>query len=89
MTRTITTSDHRGIVRATFITLAIAAALLVPAFHAEATPAGCAPHTTGVCRAGSAHPAGVTAQCKDGIYSTSKTFRGTCSHHGGVCYWYK
>ncbi|MFF8919511.1 DUF3761 domain-containing protein [Streptomyces sp. NPDC015032] len=25
----------------------------------------------------------------DGTYSTSKTFRGTCSRHGGVRYWYK
>ncbi|MFF3787854.1 DUF3761 domain-containing protein [Streptomyces sp. NPDC001933] len=74
---------------AAFTAFAIAAALLVPAFRAEATPAGCASHTTGVCRAGIAHPAGVTAQCKDGTYSTSKTFCGTCSHHGGVRYWYK
>lgn len=29
-------------------------------------------------------PAGATAQCKDGTYSTSKTGRGRCSSHGGV-----
>ncbi|MFJ7200686.1 MULTISPECIES: DUF3761 domain-containing protein [unclassified Streptomyces] len=88
MTRTITAPDRRGLVRATFTAFAAAAALLVPAFQAEAT-AACAPHTTGVCRAGSAHPAGVTAECKDVTYSSSKTFRGTCSRHGGVRYWYK
>lgn len=31
-----------------------------------------------------APPAGATAQCKDGTYSTSKTASGRCSHHGGV-----
>ncbi|MET9662605.1 DUF3761 domain-containing protein [Streptomyces sp. NPDC006510] len=88
MTGTITAPDRRGLVRATFTAFAVAAALLVPLVRAEAT-AACAPHTTGVCRAGSAHPADVTAQCKDGTCSSSKTFRGTCSHHGGVRYWYK
>jgi len=29
-------------------------------------------------------PAGATAQCKDGTYSTSKTAKGRCSGHGGV-----
>ncbi|MFF9321968.1 DUF3761 domain-containing protein [Streptomyces sp. NPDC014735] len=42
-----------------------------------------------MCRAGSPHPAGATAQCNDGTHSYSKTFRGTCSHHSGVRYWYK
>jgi len=32
----------------------------------------------------SAPPRGATAQCRDGIYSFSKSRRGTCSHHGGV-----
>lgn len=38
---------------------------------------------------GSAHPAGATAECKDGTTSYAAKFRGTCSHHGGVRYWYK
>lgn len=51
--------------------------------------ATCAAHTVGVCAAGSPHPAGATAQCSDGTYSYSASFRGTCSHHGGVRLWYK
>jgi hypothetical protein len=35
----------------------------------------------------SAPPAGVTARCKDGTYSSSQTHSGTCSHHGGVAQW--
>ncbi|MEE1807525.1 DUF3761 domain-containing protein [Streptomyces sp. BE133] len=88
MTGTVTAPDRRGLARGALTAFTVAAALLAPAFQAQAT-AACAPHTTGVCRAGSAHPAGVTAQCKDGTYNSSKTFRGTCSHHGGVRYWYK
>ncbi|WP_331754147.1 DUF3761 domain-containing protein [Streptomyces sp. NBC_00826] len=88
MSRTLTAPDRRGIARAILTALAVAAALLVPAAQAPAT-AGCASHTTGVCRAGSPHPAGATAECKDGTPSYSKTFRGTCSRHGGVRYWYK
>ncbi|MFF3784098.1 DUF3761 domain-containing protein [Streptomyces sp. NPDC001933] len=42
-----------------------------------------------MCRAGSAHLAGATAECKDGTTSCAAKFRGTCSHHGGVRYWYK
>ncbi|MFF3735529.1 DUF3761 domain-containing protein [Streptomyces sp. NPDC002476] len=89
MIHTITApARQNSILRSTITALALAAAFLVPAAQAEAT-AGCAPHTTGTCRAGSPHPAGATAQCKDGTYSYSKTFRGTCSGHGGVRYWYK
>lgn len=29
-------------------------------------------------------PAGSTAKCKDGTFSSSKTASGTCSGHGGV-----
>lgn len=83
----ITPARH-GLVRSILTALALAAVFLVPAAQAEAA-ATCAPHTTGVCRAGSPHPEGATAQCKDGTYSYSMTFRGTCSHHGGVRYWYK
>ncbi|MFB7918062.1 DUF3761 domain-containing protein [Streptomyces sp. NPDC056061] len=87
MTRTITAPARYGILRSTITAIALAA-FLIPAAQAQAT-AGCAPHTTGTCRAGSPHPADATAQCKDGTYSYSKTFRGTCSGHGGVRYWYK
>jgi Protein of unknown function (DUF3761) len=34
-------------------------------------------------------PKNATAQCEDGTYSTAKTERGACSHHGGVAQWYK
>ncbi|MFF2102317.1 DUF3761 domain-containing protein [Streptomyces sp. NPDC058202] len=37
----------------------------------------------------SAHPRGATAKCKDNTYSYSAHFRGTCSHHRGVKYWYR
>ncbi|GJF27699.1 hypothetical protein KNE206_03990 [Kitasatospora sp. NE20-6] len=29
------------------------------------------------------------AECKDGTVSYSTSFSGTCSHHGGVRYWFK
>jgi len=29
-------------------------------------------------------PAGATAKCKDGTYSTAKSSQGRCSNHGGV-----
>jgi len=32
-------------------------------------------------------PAGATAQCRDGTYSSSQSRRGTCSHHAGVARW--
>lgn len=35
----------------------------------------------------SAPPKEVTAQCRDGTYSFSRSRRGTCSHHGGVDKW--
>lgn len=30
---------------------------------------------------------GISAQCEDGTYSTSKKDSGTCSRHGGVKVW--
>ncbi|MFJ6216697.1 DUF3761 domain-containing protein [Streptomyces sp. NPDC092296] len=86
-------------VRAAAVALGAAAALLVPAVgQAQAAPVHlthkaavkhCAHHTTGTCKANSKHPKGATAKCKDGTYSYSAHFRGTCSHHKGVRYWYK
>ena len=32
-------------------------------------------------------PAGSTAKCGDGTYSSAKTKRGACSSHGGVATW--
>ncbi|MEY2244877.1 DUF3761 domain-containing protein [Streptomyces sp. BF23-18] len=34
-------------------------------------------------------PRGATAKCKDGSYSYSASFRGTCSHQRGVKYCYQ
>ncbi|MFF2938157.1 DUF3761 domain-containing protein [Streptomyces mirabilis] len=31
----------------------------------------------------------MTAKCKDSSYSYARSFRGTCSHHRGVKYWYR
>ncbi|MFF4653586.1 DUF3761 domain-containing protein [Streptomyces sp. NPDC001380] len=76
--------------------LAAACLLLAPitataayAAPARAAAAHCAHHTTGTCAANRPHPRGATAQCKDGTYSYSAHFRGTCSHHRGVRYWYR
>lgn len=83
--------------RAGLASLAVAGAVLAPV--ATATPGyaspvaavgqQCAHHTVGTCRANSPHPHGATAQCRDGTYSYSKHFSGTCSHHHGVKYWYR
>ena len=35
----------------------------------------------------SAVPAGATARCRDGTYSSSERSSGTCAHHGGVAAW--
>jgi hypothetical protein len=69
-----------------FVPLAAAApadAATVPALTS------CAHHTVGSCNANSPHPRGATAQCRDGTYSYSKHFSGTCSRHHGVKYWYR
>ncbi|MFF3663556.1 DUF3761 domain-containing protein [Streptomyces olivochromogenes] len=55
----------------------------------DAAAATCARHTTGVCKANSAHPRGATGKCNDGTWSHSAHTRGTCSHHRGVKYWYR
>ncbi|PBC76186.1 uncharacterized protein DUF3761 [Streptomyces sp. TLI_235] len=52
----------------------------------------CAHHTTGACGwdlGVSPASSGETAECNDGTASFSATFSGTCSHHGGVRYWFK
>lgn len=56
---------------------------------ASAPPATPAPKPTpAAARAPTgAEPAGATAVCKDGTYSTSKHHSGSCAHHGGVSQW--
>jgi len=77
-------------VRGAVAAVVMAGALLVPvAVASDATAASCTRHTTGVCKANSSHPRGVTAKCKDGSYSYSAHARGACSHHRGVKYWYR
>ena len=77
-------------IRAGLAGIVVAGALLVPVAAAtSAQAASCAHHTTGVCKAGSSHPKGAMAKCKDGTYSFSTHFSGTCSRHKGVRYWYK
>ncbi|MFE4756016.1 DUF3761 domain-containing protein [Streptomyces mirabilis] len=76
--------------RAGLAAFAIAGALLVPVVAATpAAAASCAHHTTGSCQANSPHPRAATAKCKDSSYSYARSFRGTCSHHRGVKYWYR
>ncbi|MFD6549079.1 DUF3761 domain-containing protein [Streptomyces sp. NPDC058398] len=55
----------------------------------DAAAAACARHTTGMCKANWPQPRGATAKCKDGSYSYSASFRGTCSHQRGVKYCYQ
>ncbi|MFI9724291.1 DUF3761 domain-containing protein [Streptomyces sp. NPDC052396] len=71
------------------ITAGMLIATTATAVNAQAARPHCAHHTTGVCKAGSPHPRGATAQCKDKTYSYSARFSGTCSRHHGVRYWYK
>lgn len=53
-----------------------------------ATPSGnAAPAAIPTVRSPAGAPAGATALCKDGTYSTSKVHTGACSHHGGVGQW--
>ena len=55
-----------------------------PAPIASASPT---PTPTPSATASISWPAGATAQCKDGTFSTSATRSGTCSGHGGVSAW--
>ncbi|MEU1444080.1 DUF3761 domain-containing protein [Streptomyces mirabilis] len=76
--------------RAGLAAFAVAGAMLVPVVAATpAAAASCAHHMTGSCQANSPHPRAATAKCKDSSYSYARSFRGTCSHHRGVKYWYR
>lgn len=83
------TTRLRAAAAALTLTAVCIAPVVVAASPAVAATAHCAHHTTGVCKANSPHPRGAMAKCKDGTYSYSAHFSGTCSHHHGVRYWYK
>ena len=55
---------------------------VAPAPAAPAAPAPAAPAPD------PGHPAGATAQCKDGTYSYAAHHQGACSNHGGVAVFY-
>lgn len=62
-----------------------------PVAMPKAAPAA-APASRKIATAGSGvsenhDPAGAIAQCKDGMYSHSKSRSGACSRHGGVAKW--
>ena len=64
-----------------------------PAAAKPAPPAAAKPATKESAsapkpKAQTAKPAGATAQCQDGAYSTAKTKQGACSNHGGVATWF-
>jgi hypothetical protein len=40
-----------------------------------------------VCKPQAERPAGATAECEDGTFSSSESRSGTCSHYGGVKEW--
>jgi hypothetical protein len=57
---------------------------------AATTPAAKTPTSSAAGKSGTSEtsdPTGAIAQCKDGLYSHSKTHTGTCSRHGGVAKW--
>ncbi|MFF7411684.1 DUF3761 domain-containing protein [Streptomyces lydicus] len=91
MTNTLTRPARR--IRSALAAATLAAAVIAPitlgAGTAQAATVHCAHHTTGVCGTHISHPRGVMAKCKDGSWSYSKHFRGTCSGHKGVRYWFK
>ncbi|AUG76195.1 hypothetical protein CFP65_1296 [Kitasatospora sp. MMS16-BH015] len=58
----------------------------------KAAGGSCGHHTVAVCGWDVGQTPTVPnemAECKDGTPSTSATPSGTCSHHGGVLYWFK
>ncbi|MCF3173352.1 DUF3761 domain-containing protein [Streptomyces sioyaensis] len=88
-------NTHRAArrIRSAFAAAALATAVIAPvtlgATTAQAATVHCAHHTTGTCGTHIKHPRGVMAKCKDGTWSYSRHFSGTCSHHHGVRYWFK
>jgi hypothetical protein len=54
---------------------------------AAASSAPAAPAASSATPTAGGGPAGATAKCKDGTFSSSKTHSGACSHHGGVASW--
>jgi hypothetical protein len=94
--------SHHGGVATTSSAGAVAPAAPAPAAAAPAAPAPAAtkPTTssskaatttgTNAGKSGTSETTdatGAIAQCKDGLYSHSKTHTGTCSRHGGVAKW--
>jgi hypothetical protein len=47
-------------------------------------PRRAAPHRTVRHAPKADHPAGATAECRDGTFSHAAHHQGACSHHGGV-----
>lgn len=91
LTRTITRPARR--IRSALAAAVLSATVIAPVAigtgTAQAVTVRCAHHTTGTCGTHIKHPKGVMAKCKDGTWSFSKHFSGTCSHHRGVKYWFK
>ncbi|MFI0220179.1 DUF3761 domain-containing protein [Streptomyces lydicus] len=83
------TRRTRGAITAAVLATAALAPVTVLAAPAQAATIHCAHHTTGVCGTHIQHPRGSMAKCKDGTWSYSKHFSGTCSRHHGVRYWFK
>ncbi|MEV7381967.1 MULTISPECIES: DUF3761 domain-containing protein [Streptomyces] len=79
----------RSALAAATLAAAVIAPVTISAGTAQAATVHCAHHTTGVCGTHIKHPKGVMAKCKDGTWSYSKHFSGTCSRHHGVRYWFK
>ncbi|MGI5259677.1 DUF3761 domain-containing protein [Streptomyces angustmyceticus] len=79
----------RSVIAAAALATAVLAPVTLGAGTAEAATVRCAHHTTGTCGTHIKHPSGVMAKCKDGTWSYSRHFSGTCSRHHGVRYWFK
>ncbi len=54
----------------------------------DSAPASTTKSSTSAPTSSNAAPAGSTAQCKDGSFSSAKTKQGACSGHGGIATWY-